>query len=94
MAFCRLLVYNGSYNTNDWWYTMINKRYEKLFQKLNDALEKLNSLDFEDVNFDINALKWYIEHANKNYYIHESKQNEEKHDTEINKKPRSHVFWV
>ena len=94
MAFCRLLVYNGSYNTNDWWYTMINKRYEKLFQKLNDALEKLNSLDFEDENFDINALKWYIEHANKNYYIHESKQNEEKHDTEINKKPRSHVFWV
>ena len=94
MALCRLLVYNGSYNTNDWWYTMINKRYEKLFQKLNDALEKLNSLDFEDENFDINALKWYIEHANKNYYIHESKQNEEKHDTEINKKPRSHVFWV
>ena len=94
MAFCRLLVYNGSYNTNDWWYTMINKRYEKLFQKLNDALEKLNSLDFEDENFDINALKWYIEHANKNYYIHESKQNEEKHDTEINKKPRSHVSWV
>ena len=73
---------------------MINKRYEKLFQKLNDALEKLNSLDFEDENFDINALKWYIEHANKNYYIHESKQNEEKHDTEINKKPRSHVFLV
>ena len=94
MVFCRLLVYNGNYNTNDWWYTMINKRYEKLFQKLNDALEKLNSLDFEDENFDINALKWYIEHANKNYYIHESKQNEEKHDTEINKKPRSHVFWV
>ena len=88
------MVYNGSYNTNDWWHTMINKRYEKLFQKLNDALEKLNSLDFEDENFDINALKWYIEHANKNYYIHESKQNEEKHDTEINKKPRSHVFWV
>ena len=94
MVFCRLLVYNGSYNTNDWWYTMINKRYEKLFQKLNDALEKLNSLDFEDEDFDINALKWYIEHANKNYYIHESKQDEEKHDTEINKKPRSHVFWV
>ena len=39
-------------------------------------------------------MKWYIEHANKNYYIHESKQNEEKHDTEINKKHRSHVFWV
>ena len=94
MVFCRLLVYNGSYNTNDWWYTMINKRYEKLFQKLNDVLEKLNSLDFEDEDFDINALKWYIEHANKNYYIHESKQDEEKHDTEINKKPRSHVFWV
>ena len=94
IVFCRLLVYNGNYNTNDWWYTMINKRYEKLFQKLNDALEKLNSLDFEDENFDINALKWYIEHVNKNYYIHESKQNEEKHDTEINKKPRSHVFWV
>ena len=94
VVFCRLFVYNGNYNTNDWWYTMINKRYEKLFQKLNDALEKLNSLDFEDENFDINALKWYIEHANKNYYIHESKQNEEKHDTEINKKPRSHVFWV
>lgn len=73
---------------------MINKRYEKLFQKLNDVLEKLNSLDFEDEDFDINALKWYIEHANKNYYIHESKQDEEKHDTEINKKPRSHVFWV
>lgn len=94
MVFCRLLVYNESYNTNDWWYTMINKRYEKLFQKLNDALEKLNSLDFEGEDFDINALKWYIEHANKNYYIHESKQDEEKHDTEINKKPRSHVFWV
>ena len=73
---------------------MINKRYEKLFQKLNDALEKLNSLDFENEDFDINALKWYIEHANKNYYIHESKQSKENHDTEINKKPRGHVFWV
>lgn len=73
---------------------MINKRYEHLFQKLNDSLEKLNSLEFENKNFDIDTLKWFIEHVNKNYYIHESKLNEEKHDTEINKKPRSHVFWV
>ena len=73
---------------------MINKRYERLFQKLNDALEKLCTLDFENDNFDIDTLKWFIEHVNKNYYIHESKQVEGKQDTEINKKPRSHVFWT
>ena len=94
IVFCQLLVYNGIYNTDDWWNTMINERYEKLFQKLNDSLEKLNSLDFDNENFDIDTLKWFIEHVNKNYYIHESKQNEDKHDTEISKKPRSHVFWV
>ena len=73
---------------------MINKRYAHLFQKLNDALEKLHSLDFENDNFDVNTLEWFVEHVNKNYYIHESKINEDKHDTEINKKPRSHVYWV
>lgn len=57
IVFCQLLVYNGSNNTNDWWNTMINRRYEKLFQKLNDALEKLNTLDFENENFDIDTLR-------------------------------------
>lgn len=75
-------------------YTMINKRYEKLFQRLNDSLEKLHSLNLDNENFDIEILKWFIEHVNKNYYIHESKLNDEKQDTEINKKPRSHVYWV
>lgn len=94
IVFCQLLVYNKTYNIGDWWYTMINKRYEYLLQKLNDSLEKLNTLEFENENFDIEILKWFIEHVNKNYYIHESKINPEKHDSEYNKKPRSHVFWV
>ena len=73
---------------------MINERYRNLFQKLNDALEKLSTLEFENDDFDIDTLKWFIEHVNKNYYIHESKQNKEKYDSELNKKPRSHVFWT
>ena len=63
-------------------------------QQLNDSLERLNSLESDNKNYDIDTLKWFIEHVNKNYYIYESKLNETKHDTEINKKPRSHVFWV
>lgn len=73
---------------------MINERYKYLFQKLNDILEKIHSLEWDNENFDIDILKWFIEHANKNYYIHESKINTEKKDSEANKKPRSHVFWV
>lgn len=73
---------------------MASKRYEILFHNLNSSLEKLNTLDFENKNFDLDTLKWFIEHVNKNYYIHESKQNINKKDTEIGKKPRSHVFWV
>lgn len=84
----------GYYNTDDWGRTMINNRYSNLFQKLNDALEKMHSLQLENENFDLNCLEWFVEHVNKNYYIHESKINESKHDTEINKKPRSHVYWV
>lgn len=73
---------------------MINKRYEYLFNELNVALEKLSSLDLQDNKLDIETLQWFIEHVNKNYYIHESKLNETKKDTENNKKPRSHVYWV
>lgn len=72
----------------------MNERYEYLFQKLNDSLEKLSTLKFDDRDFDINTLKWFIEHVNKNYYIQESKENPEKSDTEVSKKPRSHVYWV
>ena len=56
----------------------MNERYEYLFQKLNDSLEKLSTLKFDDRDFDINTLKWFIEHVNKNYYIQESKENPEK----------------
>lgn len=73
---------------------MINKRYETLFQRLNDSLEELHTLYFENDDFDVKILKWFIEHVNKNYFIHESKLNPEKQDTELNKKPRSHVYWV
>lgn len=71
---------------------MINKRYEYLFQKLNDILEKLHTLTKDDM--DIHILKWFVEHVCKNYYIHDSKLDETKRDTETNKTPRGHVYWV
>lgn len=73
---------------------MINERYQYLFQKLNNALEKIHSLKLENENFDLDSLEWFVEHVNKNYYIHESKLSEQKQDTKANKKPRSHVYWV
>lgn len=73
---------------------MINERYISLFQKLNDALEKLHSLDLENQNLDLDSLHWFIEHTTKNFYILNSKKQKKQIDTEVNKKPRSHVYWA
>ena len=73
---------------------MINPRYGELFQKLNDALEKLQSLKPDNTNLDLDCLNWFIEHVTKNHHILKSKKSKEQIDTEINKKPRGHVYWV
>lgn len=73
---------------------MINPRYTALFQKLNDALEQLHSLKSDNQNLDIECLNWFIEHVTKNYHILKSKASKDQIDTELNKKPRSHVYWV
>ena len=73
---------------------MINPRYSALFEKLNDALEKLHSIKSDNPNIDLDCLNWFVEHVTKNYHIFKSKKSKEQLDTELNKKPRGHVYWV
>ena len=46
MVFCRLLVYNGSCNTNDRWdIKMIETAYDELIQSLRRFTNNTNRLD-------------------------------------------------
>ena len=59
MVFCRLLVYNGSCNTNDKWdIKMIETAYDELIQSLRRFTNNTNRLDEEDSKRTVNYLNW------------------------------------
>ena len=74
MVFCRLLVYNGSYNTNDWWDIMdIQKELEEINKKI------LQIKNFDIVNFVYN----YKRMVNSIYHFHNTIGKNAKNTTQL-----------
>ena len=74
IVFCQLLVYNESYNTNDWWYIMdIQKELEEINKKI------LQIKNFDIVNFVYN----YKRMVNSIYHFHNTIGKNAKNTTQL-----------
>ena len=96
IVFCRLLVYNGSYNTNDWRDIMRELKNEKLQLKLDTIFKnilKLKKLDIDNF-YCADLLDWFNEVILKNISIYKSKKDEKQTDQELFKKYRQFVYWI
>lgn len=69
-------------------------RFDSKLNELKNALNRLDTLKFKD-DFTLKLLEWFIESANKNYYIFKSKQNQHEKDAEARyAKEVGHVYWT
>lgn len=69
-------------------------KFDEKIDDLIKALEKLDSLPFKD-DFPTKLLDWFIESANKNYYIFKSKFDRRAQDIESKySKMVGHVYWT
>lgn len=90
------MVYNGSYNTNDWRDIMRELKNEKLQLKLDTIFKnilKLKKLDIDNF-YCADLLDWFNEVILKNISIYKSKKDEKQTDQELFKKYRQFVYWI
>ena len=69
-------------------------RFDDKINQLKNALTRLDTLKFKD-DFAMKLLDWFIESANKNFYIFKSKQDKNTKDLEASyAKEVGHVYWT